>query len=265
MRSAQVAQLAGVSVRTLRHYHALGLLAEPPRQANGYREYSAYDLAELLRIKRLASLGFSLSEIANMEQTAQAGTEAEALAALDAELAAQIERLQEQRRTIAQLQAEQLDPSLPVRFARVLRRLYGEAPDDATGVYGLSDADRAMLTIVANIYDEADISELEHFAEEVERKGLSERLRDVNARIEELPADAPEALRQKLVDESLALIEPVMDCFDPTNWEDDEDERVWAVVDTLQHASLNEAQRDVTDRVEAALVAAIRNSSTTNT
>ena len=40
MRSKEIAALAGVSIRTLRHYHQIGLLPEPPRQNNGYRAYS---------------------------------------------------------------------------------------------------------------------------------------------------------------------------------------------------------------------------------
>lgn len=41
MRSNELAKLAGVTVRTLRHYHAIGLMAEPSRAENGYREYEA--------------------------------------------------------------------------------------------------------------------------------------------------------------------------------------------------------------------------------
>ena len=33
VKSNELAKLAGVTVRTLRHYHAIGLLDEPPRQA----------------------------------------------------------------------------------------------------------------------------------------------------------------------------------------------------------------------------------------
>lgn len=33
-----MARLAGVTVRTLRHYHQVQVLAEPPRTSNGYRE-----------------------------------------------------------------------------------------------------------------------------------------------------------------------------------------------------------------------------------
>ncbi|MFD0852085.1 MerR family DNA-binding transcriptional regulator, partial [Actinomadura adrarensis] len=39
MRIGELAALVGVSTRTVRHYHHLGLLPEPERRANGYREY----------------------------------------------------------------------------------------------------------------------------------------------------------------------------------------------------------------------------------
>lgn len=35
MRSADLARLAGTTVRTLRHYHQIGLLDEPRRSAGG--------------------------------------------------------------------------------------------------------------------------------------------------------------------------------------------------------------------------------------
>ena len=130
MKSSEIAKLAGVSVRTLRHYHAIDLLPEPPRGENGYRDYGAGDLVRLLRIKRLSSRGVSLSRISEvLDETdahlaEAAGPNAdEALDELDRELALQIERLQEQRRTIALLKREQLDPDLPVRFAREAKAL----------------------------------------------------------------------------------------------------------------------------------------------
>lgn len=115
MRSNEVAKLAGVTVRTLRHYHQLGLLSEPPRRANGYRDYSPADVARVLRIKRLAALGFPLSRIGDVLEEMDAeghATSASALDELDRELALEIARLQEQRRTIAELRAEHLDVAL---------------------------------------------------------------------------------------------------------------------------------------------------------
>ena len=93
MHSNEVAKLAGVTVRTLRHYHQLGLLSEPPRRANGYRDYSPADVARVLRIKRLAGLGFPLSRIGDVldEMDVEGNaTSASALDELDRELALEI-------------------------------------------------------------------------------------------------------------------------------------------------------------------------------
>src|SRR5205823_13214010 len=47
----QLAAYAGVTIKAVRHYHQRGLLAEPPRDASGYRRYSAQDAIELVKIK----------------------------------------------------------------------------------------------------------------------------------------------------------------------------------------------------------------------
>lgn len=95
MRSKEIADLAGVTVRTLRHYRKIGLLREPERAENGYCEYTVNDLVRLLRIKTLSSLGFSLVDIAHMldaDDAAQGGSAYDdKLDELDRELASQIE------------------------------------------------------------------------------------------------------------------------------------------------------------------------------
>ena len=63
MRIGELANLVGISTRAIRHYHHVGLLAEPARKANGYREYSLRDAVELARVRRLAELGLSLDEV----------------------------------------------------------------------------------------------------------------------------------------------------------------------------------------------------------
>ncbi len=106
MKSNELAKLAGVTVRTLRHYHAIGLLDEPPRQANGYRDYRPEDLLRVLRIRQLASLGFPLDQVAGMldeldaersqrepRLPADQPTADDILAELDAALQKQIERV----------------------------------------------------------------------------------------------------------------------------------------------------------------------------
>ena len=216
MRSNEVAKLAGVTVRTLRHYHQLGLLSEPPRQANGYRDYSPADVARVLRIKRLAGLGFPLSRIGDVldEMDAEGNaTSASALDELDRELALEIEHLQEQRRTIAELRAEHLDPDLPVRFARILRML--------SGVDTLADAraaDRTALIVAGHLYDDEALGELERVVERISSENLVEAMEELGRRLDALTPDAPERERAALAEDSLAALAPVIACFDTANW-----------------------------------------------
>lgn len=60
---SQVAKLAGVSSRTLRHYHAIGLLSPTDVGANGYRWYGRAELLRLQRILLLRQMGVGLTEI----------------------------------------------------------------------------------------------------------------------------------------------------------------------------------------------------------
>lgn len=64
MRIGQVAEAAGVTQRTVRYYHRLGLLPEPDRRANGYRDYPVDDVVRLLRIRWLAESGVPLGSVA---------------------------------------------------------------------------------------------------------------------------------------------------------------------------------------------------------
>lgn len=59
----QVAEMAGVTVRTLHHYDALGLLTPSARSAAGYRLYGEADLLRLQQILFFRELGFPLEQI----------------------------------------------------------------------------------------------------------------------------------------------------------------------------------------------------------
>jgi DNA-binding transcriptional MerR regulator len=59
-----VAELTGVSVRTLHHYDGVGLLQPSGRSAAGYRLYSPADLQRLQRVLFYRELGFGLDTIA---------------------------------------------------------------------------------------------------------------------------------------------------------------------------------------------------------
>ncbi|GHJ46818.1 HTH-type transcriptional activator TipA [Catellatospora sp. TT07R-123] len=60
----KVADLAGVTVRTLHHYDEIGLLSPGGRSHSGYRRYDDADLERLQQIMYYRELGFSLEEIA---------------------------------------------------------------------------------------------------------------------------------------------------------------------------------------------------------
>jgi DNA-binding transcriptional MerR regulator len=100
----EIAELAGTTLRTVRHYHDVGLLPEPERHPNGYKQYRVAHLVRILRITRLTGLGFSLSRIAAL--SSDESHPGDALRALDAELAATVARLQQIRVELAAYQAE---------------------------------------------------------------------------------------------------------------------------------------------------------------
>jgi DNA-binding transcriptional MerR regulator len=100
----QLAAHAGVSVRAVRHYHQIGLLPEPERDASGYRRYGALAVVSLIKIRTLANAGVPLSQISQMLE-ADASTFAEAVQRIDSHLRDEIERLETSRKQIAQLAA----------------------------------------------------------------------------------------------------------------------------------------------------------------
>jgi MerR family transcriptional regulator, thiopeptide resistance regulator len=61
-----LAKASGLTVRTLHHWDALGLLAPSERSGAGYRRYGPDEVARLYRILALRRLGLSLEEIAGV-------------------------------------------------------------------------------------------------------------------------------------------------------------------------------------------------------
>jgi DNA-binding transcriptional MerR regulator len=118
LQIGEVAKLIGVSPKTIRYYHEIGLLAEPKRTEGGYRLYTAQDLLRLQRIRRLRSLGLHLDRI--KEILGETDVEQEvmlrnALQSLVEELTTLIIDLEERREMLKNLLAEDnLDqPHLP--------------------------------------------------------------------------------------------------------------------------------------------------------
>lgn len=100
----QLAAYSGVTTRAVRHYHQIGLLPEPERDASGYRTYAAPDVVALIRIRTLAEAGVPLARVQEL-LGADEERFADAVADIDARLRAEIRELQEHRRRIARLAA----------------------------------------------------------------------------------------------------------------------------------------------------------------
>jgi DNA-binding transcriptional MerR regulator len=62
----RVAELAGVTVRTLHHYDEIGLVRPSARTAAGYRAYSVGDVERLREVLAYRRLGFGLREAADL-------------------------------------------------------------------------------------------------------------------------------------------------------------------------------------------------------
>jgi DNA-binding transcriptional MerR regulator len=100
----QLAEYAGVTVRAVRHYHQIGLLPEPERDASGYRRYGGTAVVSLIKVRILANAGVPLSQIGQLLQADEPAFAA-AVARIDGQLHDEIERLEASRKQIAQLGA----------------------------------------------------------------------------------------------------------------------------------------------------------------
>jgi DNA-binding transcriptional MerR regulator len=120
---SQLASYAGVTVRTVRHYHQFGLLAEPERDHSGYRSYDAAAVVRLIRIRVLADAGVPLARV---QELLLAGPDefARAIEEIDKALSADIRRLQTNRKRIAKLAAGD-NLALPQNVVDYLDRLRG--------------------------------------------------------------------------------------------------------------------------------------------
>ncbi|WP_216589001.1 MerR family transcriptional regulator [Streptomyces brasiliscabiei] len=137
MRIGELAAAVGVTPRAVRHYHHLGLLPEPERRANGYRDYTLRHAVVLARIRRLTELGLGLAEVRDVLAD-DAGRElVEVLGELDEDLARQEEEIRERRGRLRVLMADARAGRLPVEgpVSPELTALFGKF-----GKFGTSGA-----------------------------------------------------------------------------------------------------------------------------
>lgn len=174
--TSELAELAGTTVNTVRHYHRSGLLEEPERMSNGYKQYRARHLVRLLQIRRLRDLGVPLAQIESVG--AGGDTPKVALLAIDADLAASIERLQRARAEIRAIVDGTSTTDLPAGFEDVAGRL--------------STPERSLMLVYEQLYDPAAMADLRTMVETESDDGSAE--------FEALPVDADEETRQRIAE-----------------------------------------------------------------
>lgn len=137
-----ISDLVGITVRTLRYYHQIGLLPEPKRTTKGLL-YDETHLLTLLRIKRFSMMSLTLDEIADIIHTPTSPRARRILLELDQALADRVAEIESQRRVIEECLRDNTPVDVLPRFARhlaALRRL---------GNYDTTAADKALEELAA--------------------------------------------------------------------------------------------------------------------
>ncbi|MEU7860702.1 MerR family transcriptional regulator [Nonomuraea sp. NPDC049141] len=161
----QAAAFVGVTVKTVRHYHKLGLVKEPERDSSGYRRYGSADLLRLVQARTLAAAGVPLAEIGPLLD-ADAALFAAALADVERQLTERIEELTARRDTLHRL-ADGDRALLPDRAVALLERMRGRgfSADEVA-------ATREGWVLAKALVPEGFDDYLTHFEDALEDTGL---------------------------------------------------------------------------------------------
>ena len=161
-RIGELAAMARVSVRTLRHYEALGLLRPTARTESGYRLYGRAELERLYRILALRSLDLPLEEVGRLLRDAVGladvlGRQLEAIErrmAADAELHARLRRLLDTcttdgEPTVAELTDTMEAMAMSDRYYTQEQQQTLAERRDALGPEGMRAAEQAWADLIA--------------------------------------------------------------------------------------------------------------------
>ncbi len=251
MRSAELARLAGVTVRTVRHYHHVGVLAEPRRGINGYRSYDVHDLIRLLRIRHLASLGIPLDRMAAILDDAADGStphSAALLDELDSELQAQIERLERQRDLVGQLRQHGAPPDLPPEMAPFAALFASPASAEIARI------DRDQTILLAHLAGDGGMRHLTHFYERLSDPMLAPVVAEVSQGFALIGADSSDEQIESFVDTFVGTLAPVVAEFAQTDTDSTNGfGGASALLDEYTADVLNEQQRYVLAQLEMRL------------
>lgn len=165
----QVAERFGVTVRTLHHYDAIGLLSPSARSQAGYRLYTEEDVTRLQHVVVYRRLDFSLEEIA---QLLDDGTRPALLEHLRRQRSAVVSRLEELAELVTAIDRALEKEMTGVNLTKEEQReLFGDGFSDeyaaeAKDRWGDTDAWRQSQQRTSR-YTKADWEEIKAEAEEV--------------------------------------------------------------------------------------------------
>jgi DNA-binding transcriptional MerR regulator len=171
-----------VTARAVRHYHQIGLLAEPERDQSGYRAYDARAVVRLIKIRTLADAGVPLARVKGL---LDAGPEefTRKLHEIDRQLGVQIRRLQTNRKRIARLVAgDQL--ALPDSVVDYLDRLRGLGMDERY----IEMEQNSWIMMAAHAPDEVDSLVIQKH-QELDTPDMAELYGLINASLDCSPDD----------------------------------------------------------------------------
>jgi DNA-binding transcriptional MerR regulator len=185
LSTRQLADLAGTTLKTVRHYHEIGLLDAPERTSNGYKQYAVTDLVRLLQIKRLTDLGVPLAKVPALSGVDQHLEHA--IADLDTEIENNIARLQHVRTELKGILQDHAPVDVPAGFGGVAR--------------SLSTSDRALVMVYSRVLHADELVDLHEML--VHRDPLD----DV---FDALPRDADEGTVEDLAERYVPIIRQQM-------------------------------------------------------
>lgn len=171
------------------------------------------------------------------------------LDALDAEYAAEIDRLVRRRRLIARLRADGAPPDVPPELVPFLKAFADAYPSPA-----MAGFDRDQTLLLAHFGGEPALADLTRLYERLSAPDLLPAVVAWNVRFTELAADAPREEIESLIDEFVEAFTPVLD--EITTASIDLSDRT-ALLDAYSDDVLNPAQRQafalITERFAALL------------
>jgi DNA-binding transcriptional MerR regulator len=187
-----LAKASGITVRTLHHWDAIGLLVPAERAGNGYRRYGAADVGRLYRILALRRLGLSLEEIAAALD--REGPE------LEAAVRAHLARVEDQLTAVTALRD---------RLVRILDALGSEAGASSRQLIETIE----VMTMQEQYYTPEQLEQLAARREALGEEGMRKAQQDWAQLIAEVEAereagtDPADPKMQALVDRWQALIQ----------------------------------------------------------